>query len=346
MVRIAINGFGRIGRMVLRAGLYHPNLDFVACNDLTDKETLAHLFKRDSVHGTFMGEVSVTEKGISIDGKELLVLAEKDPTQLPWNELGIDVVVECTGRFVDREGLQQHITAGAKKVLLSAPAKGDVKTIVLGVNDHEYNSHEDHIISNASCTTNCLAPLVKVLDDNIGIEQGFMTTTHAYTGDQRLVDAPHRDLRRARSAAINIIPTSTGAAKAVGLVLPHLKGKLDGIALRVPVPDGSVTDFVCLVKRDTSVAEINELMKQVSDFHLKGIMEYSEEPLVSSDIVNNPHSSIFDSQLTKVSGRMVKVVSWYDNEWGYSNRIVDLLEPAIHLIQAFSSSAQNYFFHR
>ncbi|MCA9477718.1 MAG: type I glyceraldehyde-3-phosphate dehydrogenase [Nanoarchaeota archaeon] len=326
MIRVAINGFGRIGRMVLRAGLSYPEIEFIACNDLTDTKTLAHLLKHDSVHGPFQGDVHATEQGIVINGKELKVYAEKDPTKLPWKELNIDVVIESTGRFRTKELLEQHLEAGAKKVILSAPASGDgVKTLVLGVNEHEYNNETDHILSNASCTTNCLAPLVKVLDDNFGVEKGFMTTTHAYTGDQRLVDTPHSDLRRARAAAINIIPTSTGAAKAVGKVIPHLNGKLDGIALRVPVPDGSITDFVAILKQEVTKEQVNELMKNVSQHHLKAIIDYRDEPLVSSDIVGNPHSSIFDSELTFAQGNMVKVVSWYDNEWGYSNRTVEMI---------------------
>jgi len=326
MIRVAINGFGRIGRMVLRAGINNPELEFVACNDLTDKKTLAHLFKYDSVHGRFQGEVSETDKGLKINGKELLILSERNPENLPWKELNIDVVVESTGFFRTAETMGLHLKAGAKKVLLSAPARGKgVKTIVLGVNEHEYHPEIDHLVSNASCTTNCLAPIVKVLDDNFGVKRGYMTTIHSYTGDQKLVDAPHKDLRRARAAANNIVPTSTGAAKAVGEVMPHLSGKLDGIALRVPLPDGSITDFVCELNCEVTKEMINDLMKNVSNYHLKNILEYEEDPIVSSDIVGNAHSSIFDSQLTFVNGNMVKVVSWYDNEWGYSNRVCDLL---------------------
>lgn len=327
MIRVAINGFGRIGRMVMRASLDHPEIEVIACNDLTDINTLAHLFKHDSVHGTFKGDVYKTEKGISINGKELIVYAEKDPANLPWGEIGVDVVVESTGFFLTKELASKHIQAGAKKVVISAPAKSsDVKTLVLGVNEHEYNKDTDDVVSNASCTTNCLAPLVKVLDDNFGVKRGYISTVHAYTGDQRLLDAPHRDLRRARSAAVNIVPTSTGAAKAVGLVLPHLKGKLDGIAIRVPVPDGSMTDFVCELNKEVTKEEINILMKNVSNHHLKNILEYSEEPLVSTDIIGNPHSSIFDSSMTFANGNMVKVLSWYDNEWGYSNRVCELIK--------------------
>ncbi|MDD3175687.1 MAG: type I glyceraldehyde-3-phosphate dehydrogenase [Candidatus Nanoarchaeia archaeon] len=326
MIRVAINGLGRIGRMVLRAGLYHPGIQFVACNDLTDKETLAHLFKHDSVHGQFHGKVGTTNDGFMIENHEILLFSEKDPLNLPWKKLNIDLVIESTGIFVTKEGAWKHIDAGAKKVLITAPGKGEgIKTIVMGVNDKEYDSNKDHIISNASCTTNCLAPIVKVLDDAFGIQKGFMTTTHAYTADQRLVDAPHKDLRRARSAAINIVPTSTGAAKAIGLVLPRLDGKLDGLALRVPVPDGSITDFVALLNSDVTIEDVNLVIKEASEKQLKGILEYSEEPLVSTDIVGNPHSSIFDSKLTFAKGNLIKVVSWYDNEWGYSNRIVELI---------------------
>lgn len=324
MIKVAINGLGRIGRMVLRAGLYHSELEFVACNDLTDIKTLAHLFKYDSVHGVFGGNVSYDEEGLIIEGKKIKVFAQKEPKNLPWKDLGVDVVIESTGFFTTKESAWQHITAGAKKVIISAPAS-DVKTIVVGVNEETYNPGEDHIINNASCTTNCLAPLVKVLDDAFGIQKGFMTTTHAYTADQKLVDSPHKDLRRARSAAVNIVPTSTGAAKAVGLVIPHLKGKLDGIALRVPVPDGSITDFTCILDKEVSVEDINLAIKTASEHKLRGIIQYSEDFLVSTDILGNPHSSIFDSKLTFVSGNMIKIVSWYDNEWGYSNRMVELV---------------------
>lgn len=326
MVRVAINGFGRIGRMVLRAGLQHEEIEFVACNDLTDKQTLAHLFKRDSTQGPFPGDVYATEKGIMINGKEILVYAERDPKNLPWKDLNIDIVVESTGLFRTREKMQAHIDAGAKRVLLSAPASGDgVKTIVLGVNEHDYDPAKHIFVSNASCTTNCLAPLVKVLDDNFGVERGFMTTVHAYTGDQRILDAPHKDLRRARAAAVNTVPTSTGAAKAVAEVIPHLRGKLDGIALRVPVVDGSITDFVCELKKETTAEHINWLMNEVAQHHLNAIIEYTDEPLVSSDIIGNSHSSIFDSKLTFAKGNLIKVVSWYDNEWGYSNRMAEMI---------------------
>jgi len=327
MVRVAINGFGRIGRMVLRAGILDKDVDFVAINDLTDVPTLAHLFKYDSVHRKFKGTVEAKDNVLIIDGKKIQVFAEKDPEKLPWKDLKVDIVIESTGIFTDREGAQKHINAGAKKVLISAPAKNPDATIVLGVNEKAYDKHKHHIISNASCTTNCLAPLVKVLNDNYGIVRGFMTTVHAYTADQRLVDAPHKDKRRARSAAVSIIPTTTGAAKSVSEVIPELKGKLDGISLRVPVPDGSVTDFVCELKQKVTKEEINAVFKKAAGTTHKGIIEYSEEPLVSVDIIGNPYSSIFDSELTNViDGNLVKVIAWYDNEWGYSCRMIDLLK--------------------
>ena len=325
--RVAINGFGRIGRMVLRAGINDPEIEFVACNDLTDKETLAYLFKHDSVHGTYEGSVETYDEGLLIDGKYIKIFAEKDPKQLPWKDLGIDVVIESSGRFRTKELANQHLIAGAKKVIISAPAKGDgVKTIVFGVNEHTYDSAQHHILSNASCTTNCLAPIAKVLEDNYRIRFGYMTTVHAYTGDQRLVDAPHGDLRRGRAAARNIVPTTTGAAKAVGEVIPRLKGKLDGIAIRVPVTDGSITDFVCELETTPTIEELNALMKSVSEHHMKGVLQFSDQPLVSSDIVGNPHSSIFDSLLTRIEGNLVKVVAWYDNEWGYSNRLIQFIK--------------------
>jgi glyceraldehyde 3-phosphate dehydrogenase len=325
MVKVAINGFGRIGRLVFRIGFNEKGLDFVAINDLTDAKTLAHLLKRDTVHGTFDADIEAGDGYIKVGGKKILVLSEKDPTQLPWKKLGVDIVVESTGRFTKEEELRHHIECGAKKVLLSAPGKGgDVKAIVMGVNeDHAQNLD---IISNASCTTNSLAPVAKVLDKEFGIESGFMTTVHAYTNDQRLLDLPHKDLRRARSAAVNIIPTTTGAAKSVGEVLERLKGKMDGIALRVPIPCGSITDFVCLLKKEATAAQINESVKKASQSYLKGILEYSEDPLVSSDIIGNKHSSIFDSSLTKANGKLVKVCAWYDNEWGFSCRMVDMLK--------------------
>lgn len=327
MIRVAINGFGRIGRQVFQAGANDPNIEWVAINDLTDTKTLAHLLKYDSVHGHFKGTVSHVDDGLIVNGRFIKVLKEKDPTKLPWGSLNIDVVVESTGFFTDREGAQKHIHAGAKKVLISAPAKNPDITIVKGVNEGSYDKHKHHIISNASCTTNCLAPIVKVLDDNFGVVKGFMTTVHAFTADQRLVDAPHSDLRRARHASINITPTTTGAAKAVAEVMPHLKGKLDGISLRVPVPDGSITDFVCEIGKDTTKEHINWLFSEVAKYHLKGILEYTEDPIVSTDIIHNPHSSILDSQLTNViGGRFIKVVAWYDNEWGYSNRMIDVIK--------------------
>jgi glyceraldehyde 3-phosphate dehydrogenase len=325
-IKVAVNGFGRIGRMVLKAGLGDPEIEFVAVNDLTDNKTLAHLFKYDSVHGKFEGKVEATDKSLVINGKEIKALAEKEPEKLPWKDLDIDVVVESTGFFRTKELAEKHIKAGAKKVLLSAPGKGgDIKTFVKGVNEKEYKG--ETIISNASCTTNCLAPLAKVLHDNFTIKRGFMTTIHAYTADQRIVDGPHKDLRRARAAASNIVPTTTGAAVAVTEVIPELKGKMDGIAVRVPVPDGSVTDFVVEVEKGTTAEEINELFKSVAENELKGILQYSEEPLVSTDIITNPHSSIFDALSTNViGGNMIKVLSWYDNEWGYSNRMIDMIK--------------------
>ncbi|MFA6089108.1 MAG: type I glyceraldehyde-3-phosphate dehydrogenase [Candidatus Woesearchaeota archaeon] len=326
--RVAINGFGRIGRMVFRAGLDDKDVDFVAINDLTDTKTLAHLLKYDSVHGKFKGEVSHDATNIIVNGKKYPIYAKKDPLELPWKDLNVEIVIESTGFFTKKEGAQKHITAGAKKVIITAPAEGDIDfNVVKGVNEHLYDKSKHHIISNASCTTNCLAPIVKVLDDNFGIVRGFMTTIHSYTGDQRLVDAPHKDLRRARSAAVSMVPTSTGAAKAVALVLPHLKGKLDGIAVRVPTPDGSFTDLVCEVKKETSVEEINKLFKAVADFHLKDVLEYTEDPIVSCDIVGNSHSTIFDAGLTKVMNKtFVKIGAWYDNEWGYSCRVIDIVK--------------------
>ncbi len=329
MIRVAINGFGRIGRMVYRAGYYDPLIDWVGFNDLTDPQTLANLLKYDSVHGKFKGDISYTDHSLIINGKEIKVFAERDPEKLPWGDLNVDVVVESTGFFRTKELAGKHLAAGAKKVLISAPAKGDppVMTVVKGVNEHEYDKDKYNVVSNASCTTNCLAPMVKVLHDNFKIVRGFMTTVHAYTGDQRLVDAPNKDLRRGRSAGINIVPTTTGAAIAVTQVIPELQGRLDGIAIRVPVADGSVTDFVCELEQDVSKKQINELFKEVAKHHLKGIIEYSEDPLVSTDIIGNPNSCIFDSCLTHViDGRFVKVVGWYDNEWGYSCRMIDIIK--------------------
>ncbi len=329
MVKVAINGFGRIGRLVFRAGF--KKLDIVAVNDLGDIATMAHLLKNDSVHQKLDAKVEVKENSLVVDGKEIKFFAEKDPEKLPWEKLGIDVVVESTGFFVDSEGASKHLKAGAKKVLISAPAKGDgVKTIVLGVNEDSYIKEEDNLISNASCTTNCLAPVVKVLNDRFGVKRGFMTTVHAYTGDQRILDFPHKDLRRARAAAINLIPTTTGAAKAVGLVIPEVKGKMDGIAMRAPVADGSVIDLVAELGKPATKEEINAAVEEASKNELKGILEYSEEPLVSTDIIGNAHSSIFDAGMTSViDGNFVKVLSWYDNEWGYSNRMVELIEKLV-----------------
>ncbi|MDO1447626.1 type I glyceraldehyde-3-phosphate dehydrogenase [Rhodocytophaga aerolata] len=324
-IKVAINGFGRIGRLTLRALLSKENVEVVAINDLTDNATLAHLFKYDSIHGKFNGQVSSDAESITVNGRKIAAFAEKDPKNLPWGKLGIDVVLESTGRFVDEAGAGGHLTAGAKKVVISAPAKGNIATVVLGVNENTLTGNET-ILSNASCTTNCLAPMAKVLDDNFGIEKGYITTIHAYTADQNLQDAPHKDLRRARAAALSIVPTSTGAAKAVGLVLPHLKGKLDGTAMRVPVPTGSLTDLTAILKREVSADEINAAMKKAALNEMKGILEYMEDPIVSTDIVGNPHSCIFDAELTAVNGTLVKVVGWYDNESGYSARTADLIE--------------------
>lgn len=326
--RIGINGFGRIGRNYFRAALAQgADLEIVAVNDLTSPEALAHLLKYDSVGGRLKETVEVKDGNIVVDGKSIKVLAERDPAKLPWGELGVDIVIESTGFFTKAADAQKHIDAGAKKVLISAPASDEDITIVMGVNEGLYDPAAHHIISNASCTTNCLGPLAKVINDSFGIERGLMTTIHAYTADQNLQDGPHKDLRRARAAAINMVPTSTGAAKAIGLVLPELKGKLDGYAIRVPVPTGSATDLTVTVSRETTVAEVNAALKAASESEeLKGLLTYTDEPIVSSDIVGDPASSIFDSGLTKVIGNQVKVVSWYDNEWGYSNRLVDLTE--------------------
>lgn len=325
MIKIAINGFGRIGRLTFRQLLKKENIEVVAINDLTDTKTLAHLLKHDSVHGKLDSEVTHTENSIKVGNHEIKIFAEKDPTKLPWKALGIDLVLECTGIFRNKEKMSYHLQAGARKVLLSAPASGDVKTIVLGVNDGDLKA-DDLLISNASCTTNCLAPMANVLQQNFGIVRGFMTTTHAYTADQNLQDAPHSDLRRARAAALSIIPTSTGAASAISLVIPELKGKLDGFAMRVPTPTGSVTDLTVELEKDASIEQINRLMKEAADGPLKGILEYSDEPLVSADIVGNPHSCILDSELTNVHGKLVKIVGWYDNEAGYSARLADLAQ--------------------
>ena len=331
MIRVGINGFGRIGRNTLRAALGHSQysnkFDIIAINDLGNTKTLAHLFKYDSIYGKFDGKIEAKEDGIEINGKFIKFLSQVNPSKLPWNDLDIDVVVESTGIFRKRQDASQHLEAGAKKVIISAPAENPDLTVVLGVNEHLYDANNHHIISNASCTTNSLAPPVKVLNDNFGIEQGFMTTIHSYTGDQRILDFPHKDLRRARAAAVSIIPTTTGAAKAVTLVIPELKGRIDGMAVRVPTPDGSLTDFTCILKRDVTKEEVNNAFRQASETNLKGILQYSEEPLVSVDIVGNPHSTIVQGELTKViGGNMVKVVGWYDNEWGYSNRLVEMAE--------------------
>lgn len=325
-VRLGINGFGRIGRNVFRAIIKRGGIDVLAINDLADSKSLAMLLKYDSVHGKFQGTIEAKEKSLIVNGKEVALLTEKDPSRLPWKSLGVDVVVESTGIFTSRAECAKHLDAGAKKVILSAPAKDKVDaTIVVGVNNKELKP-EHKIISNASCTTNCLAPLAKVIHDNFGIEKGLMTTIHAYTNDQRIIDFMHKDPRRARAAAMNIIPTTTGAAKAIGEVIPALKGKLDGLAMRVPVPNGSVTDLVATVSKDITIEDVNTAMKRAAEGELKGILEYCEDPIVSSDIVGNTHSSIFDSALTYViDKRMVKVVSWYDNEWGFSNRMVDLI---------------------
>ena len=323
--KIAINGFGRIGRLILRAiAKQGSDLEVVAVNDLTDAATLAHLLKYDSIHGVWPGQISHTDDSLIFEGKTIRVLSVTDIALLPWRELGVDVVVESTGLYTDRAKAALHLDQGAKKVVISAPAKDPDITVVMGVNDAEYDSSRHHIISNASCTTNCLAPVAKVLVDSFGIEQGFMTTVHAYTNDQRILDLPHKDLRRARAAALSVIPTSTGAARAIGLVIPELKGKLDGYALRVPVPDGSVVDLSVTLAREATVDEINTAMKEAALGPLAGVLEYTEEPIVGSDVVGNPHSAVFDSGLTIVMGRQAKVVVWYDNEWGFSNRMVDL----------------------
>jgi glyceraldehyde 3-phosphate dehydrogenase len=325
-IQIGLNGFGRIGRLVLRRMIQDGGFNVVAINDITDAKTLAYLFKYDSVHGVYPGKVSHTDGAIIVDGKQIKVLAEKDPSKLPWKDLGASIVVEGTGVFTSREKLQMHVTAGAKKVLLTAPAKDEIDaTIVLGVNDDKLTGKEV-FLSNASCTTNCLAPMVKVLHQEFGLEQGFMTTIHSYTNDQRVLDLPHKDLRRARAAALSIIPTTTGAARTVGKVIPELKGKLDGFSLRVPTPDASITDFVAILKKAATKDEVNAAMRKASEGPMKGILEYTEEELVSTDIIGNEHSCIFDSKLTMASGNMVKVFGWYDNEWGFSCRVIDLLK--------------------
>ena len=323
--RVGINGFGRIGRNFFRAALEQgADIEIVAVNDLTDNKTLAHLLKYDSITGRFQGEVSYDDEGIVVDGKHIKVLAQRNPADLPWGELGVEVVVESTGFFTDGEKAKAHIEAGAKKVVISAPAKNVDGTFVMGVNEADYDNATMNIVSNASCTTNCLAPLAKVLEENFGIERGIMTTIHSYTGDQRVLDAPHSDLRRARAAALNMIPTKTGAAQAVALVLPALEGKFDGLAVRVPTPTGSLTDLTFIAKKEVSVEAVKAAVKAAAEGELKGVLEYTEDPIVSSDIVGDPHTSIFDATETKVIGNLVKVLSWYDNEWGYSNALVRL----------------------
>lgn len=326
MKKVAINGFGRIGRMTTRVLLEREGIEIVAINDLADTETLTHLFKYDSVHGNFKGTAVAHEKSVSINGKEVNFYQEKDPSQLPWKELGVDIVIESTGFFRTEDTASKHLEAGAKRVIISAPAKdSNIKTVVLGINEEILDGTEK-IISNASCTTNSLAPLVKIIDDLCGIKSGYVTTIHSYTGDQKLHDAPHSDLRRARAAAVSIVPTTTGAAKAITKIFPHLDGHLGGAGIRVPVPDGSLTDFTCVVENPKDIDTINEAFKKASENELKGILAYTEDPIVSIDIVGNPHSSIFDAKLTSVIGNMVKVVGWYDNEIGYSSRLGDLVE--------------------
>lgn len=325
-IQIGINGFGRIGRLVFRAAMSQGGVDIVAVNDLTDAGTLAHLLKYDSTHGRYPGDVSAGDGSLIVDGREIKVLSERDPGDLPWGDLGARIVVESTGFFADKGGASKHLIGGAERVIISAPAKGDLPTVVMGIND-DVLTDNDKVMSNASCTTNCLAPMVKVLQESFGVEHGLMTTIHSYTGDQRILDAPHSDLRRARSAAMSMIPTTTGAASVVGKVIPALNGKLDGMSVRVPTPDGSFTDFVSVLKEDVTADAVNAAFQAAAGGALKGILEFSDEPLVSSDIIGNPHSCIFDSQLTSVmSGNMVKVCGWYDNEWGYSNRCVDLIK--------------------
>jgi glyceraldehyde 3-phosphate dehydrogenase len=328
-IKVAINGFGRIGRMCFRIMQDYPEMEIVAFNDLTDAKTLAHLLKYDSIHGRFNGEVESGENFLKVNGKEIKIYAERDPANLPWKSLEIDVVIESTGLFLTREKASAHLSAGAKKVILSAPAKGaDIKSVVLGVNDYILDGSED-IISNASCTTNCAAPMIKVLEEHFQIESAHILTVHSFTSDQRLHDAPHRDLRRARAASLSIIPTSTGAAKAITKIFPHLEGKMGGAGVRVPVPNGSLTDITCVLKNTATFEEINAAFKKASEQDLKGILEYTNDPIVSVDIVGNPHSCIFDPELTSVIGNMVKVVGWYDNEAGYSYRMVDLIKKII-----------------
>ncbi len=325
-IRVAINGFGRIGRVSFRVMLHDERIEVVAINDLTDSKTLAHLLKYDSVHGIIKADVKAGDKSIIVDGKSITIFAEKDPANLPWKDLNIDVVIESTGFFLDKATAGKHITAGARKVIISAPPNtNDIKAVVMGVNDDILND-DDVIISNASCTTNCAAPMIKVLDENWGLEDGFITTVHSYTGDQRLHDAPHKDLRRARAAALSIVPTSTGAAKAITKIFPHLEGKLGGCGMRVPVPDGSLTDITCLLSQHVTPEEINAAFKKASETNLKGILQYIDEPIVSIDIVGNPHSCVYDAEFTSIVGNMVKIIGWYDNEAGYSNRLADLVK--------------------
>jgi glyceraldehyde 3-phosphate dehydrogenase len=326
-VKVGINGFGRIGRNFFRAARKQgAEIDFVAVNDITDSATLAHLLKYDSVHGRLDAEVAATGDGLEVGGEKLRVLAERDPAGLPWKELGAEIVIESTGFFTDRDNAQKHIEAGAQKVIISAPAKGEDITVVLGVNQDDYDPATHHVISNASCTTNCVVPMASVLEESFGIDRALMTTCHAYTNDQNLLDLPHKDLRRARAAAVNIVPSSTGAAKATSLAIPKLKGRMDGMAFRVPVPDGSVTDLVCILEREADAKEITAAFREAAEGRLSGILKYTEDPLVSSDVVGDPHSCVFDAELTMAIGNLVKVVGWYDNEWGYSNRLVELTE--------------------
>ncbi|HYK60948.1 MAG TPA: type I glyceraldehyde-3-phosphate dehydrogenase [Bryobacteraceae bacterium] len=326
-VKVGINGFGRIGRNVVRAALHNPNVDFVAANDLTDAKTLVHLLKYDSILGPLKEEVKAEDDSISVDGKKIKIFAVKDPAQIDWSSVGAQIVVESTGKFTDAKEACKHIRGTVKKVIISAPAKHEDVTIVLGVNDAAYDPKRHNIVSNASCTTNCLAPVVKVLQEKFGIEKGSMTTIHSYTNDQNVLDFPHKDLRRARAAALNMIPTTTGAAKAIGLVMPELKGKLDGYAMRVPTPNVSVVDLVAVTSKPTTAEEVNAAMKEAAGGELKGILDYTEDPVVSTDMMGNPASSIVDAQMTKVlDGNLVKVIAWYDNEWGYSLRVVDLIE--------------------
>jgi glyceraldehyde 3-phosphate dehydrogenase len=325
-IKVGVNGFGRIGRNVVRAGLHNPDMEFVAANDLTDTKTLAHLLKYDSILGQLKEEIKADGEHIRVGDKKIKIFAIKDPAEIDWSRLGVEIVVESSGRFTDASDARKHLRGSVKKVIISAPAKNEDITIVLGVNDNMYDPAKHNIISNASCTTNCLAPVVKVLNDSFGIEKGSMTTVHSYTNDQNVLDFPHKDLRRSRAAAVNMIPTSTGAAKAIGLVVPELKGKLDGYAMRVPTPNVSVVDFVAVLKQNATARSVNRALKEAAEGPLQGILGYTEDPVVSSDLLHNPNSSIVDAELTKVmDGNLVKVVSWYDNEWGYSNRIVDLI---------------------